>query len=276
MNTISRRVLRRVGACAVAAAVAVGSLSLAAPTSAESQAGSYKVTIKVSATTAIAKEDTLTFRGKVTPKAAGSTVALEQRLPNKAVWKTSGKAKIKKNGTYVLRDKPTRTGVRQYRVVKGASAGLRRGVSPAVKVTVYAWEALGYRTQGAAQNVASTEAIIAAQSYYPSLVTELTSPYPMPPVLQPTGFIEYTLAKKCTTLKATYSLDDKSATGSTGSIAISTDGAARDLVNLTVGSIFADRELDVTGAFRIRFDFTQSVNPAAYPAVGLPMVLCTR
>lgn len=245
-------------------------------TSAADRAPTWSVIARINTSEVVADEDTVRVSGKVKPRAAGQVVILQQRVGSKVTWKKTGTARIKRTGAYVVKDKPSTPGARQYRVVKPASNGLRTGVSKALDVTVYAWEKLGSRPSGAASDVASTEANIGAEYYYPSLVTQMTNQYPAPPVLHPTGYIEYTLAKKCTSLKATYGLDDKSASGSTGSIAISTDGSARDSVTLGVGSIYPDRVLDVTDVFRIRFDFTQSVSPAAYPAVGLPMVLCTR
>lgn len=253
-----------------------GPASAGPVTSVAERAAGYSVIARINKSEVVAGEDVVRVSGKVKPRASGQVVILQQRVGNKLTWKKTGTARIKRTGAYVVKDKPSTPGARQYRVVKPASNGLRTGVSKSLDVRVYAWEKLGSRPSGAASDVASTEANIGAEYYYPSLVTQMTNQYPAPPVLHPTGYIEYTLAKKCTSLKATYGLDDKSASGSTGSIAISTDGAARDSVALGVGSIYPDRVLDVTDVFRIRFDFTQSVSPAAYPAVGLPMVLCTR
>lgn len=253
-----------------------GPASAGPATSAADRAPGYLVVAKVNKSEVVAGDDVVRVTGKVKPRVAGQTVILQQRVGSKVTWKKTGTARTKGTGAYVLKDKPSTPGPRQYRVVKPASNGLRSGVSKSLDVEVYAWEALGSRPSGAASDVAATGANIGAEFYYPSLVTQTTYQYPMPPVLHPTGYIEYTLAKKCTSLRATYGLDDTSASGSTGSIAISTDGSARGTVNLAVGSIYPDRVLDVTDVFRIRFDFTQSVNPPAYPAVGQPMVLCTR
>jgi hypothetical protein len=253
-----------------------GGPASAGPATSSDRAPGYSVIAKINKSEVIAGEDVVRVTGKVKPRAAGQTVILQQRVGSKLTWKKTGTAKTKGTGAYVLKDEPSASGPRQYRVVKPASNGLRAGISKNLDVTVYAWEPLGDRPTGAASDVAATGANIGAEYYFPSLVTQTTYQYPLPPVLHPTGYIEYTLAKKCIALKATYGLDDKSASGSTGSIAISTDGSARGTVNLAVGSIYPDQVLDVTDVFRIRFDFTQSVSPAAYPAVGQPMVLCTR
>ena len=240
----------------------------ASPTDAR-RAASYKVIAKVNKTVVIAKEDTVKVRGRVKPRAAGQKVILQQRVGDKKRWRKTDTARIKRSGRFVLKDKPSTAGEREYRVVKPATRGVRRGVSKAMDVTVYAWERLAFRRAGATSGVEVLNANIATEGYYPSLVG--TTP-------GTAGYTEYTLGKKCTSLRATYALDDRSATGTTGSVTVSTDGTARAAFPLSVGTIEADHEMDVTDVFRLRFDMTSTGNATAgaYPAVGLPEVLCTR
>jgi hypothetical protein len=51
------------------------------------------------------------------------------------------------------------------------------------------------------------------------------------------------------------------------------DGTPAWSVDLGTGSIDRDRVIDVTNAFRIRFDLSSSGTPAGYVAVGSPEVL---
>ena len=118
--------------------MALATTTYAAP----AKADAWTVTAKINETVAIGKETTLKVRGRVTPKAAGQKVVLQQRVRNKKTWKATGTAKIKSNGTYLLKDDPSSPGKRSYRVVKPASNGLAKGFSPTLEVEVYSWEKL--------------------------------------------------------------------------------------------------------------------------------------
>ena len=97
--------MNRITALAATITMAAGSLALTTPAqAAPAKATAYKITAKANVDTAIAKEDTVKVRGRVTPKAAGEKVVLQQRVGNKKTWKATGSAKIRRNGTYVLKD----------------------------------------------------------------------------------------------------------------------------------------------------------------------------
>ncbi|WP_210648890.1 hypothetical protein [Nocardioides sp. SYSU D00065] len=270
MTSTTMPALRRVAALTTAtlttAALAAGPLSLAPSHAAAAKADAYKVTAKANLKVAIGKEDTIKVRGRVTPKAAGEKVILQQRVAGKQKWRATGSAKVKSSGAYVLEDDPSTPGMREYRVVKPASDGLRRGVSKALPVQVYAWQSLASRLSGARVNLDPGTVMIAADSYSLSLATA-TSGTP--------ASVEYTLGRKCTDLRATYALTDDSATGSTGRVTVTSDGTVVDDHALAVGTVVAG-SLDVTGVFRLRFDLTTSATPAATAAIATPEVLCTR
>ncbi|MCW2736354.1 MAG: hypothetical protein JWN97_998 [Nocardioides sp.] len=260
--------MNRITAWATAAALAVSPLALATTTyAAPAKADAYSVTAKINKTVAIGKETTLKVRGRVTPRAAGQKVVLQQRVGNKLTWKATGTAKIKKNGTYVLKDDPSTPGKRSYRVLKPASNGVAKGFSPSLAVVVYSWERLGFRTPGPQLNVAVDGATIGTDYFPTSLVTGLAG--------APSS-IEYTLGRKCLELRAAYALTDASASGSTGSVTVTTDGAVAATHPLTVGTIVADETIDIEDAFRLRFDLTTSATPTGFAAVATPEVLCTR
>jgi len=260
--------MNRFTALVATATLAASTLALAAPTSAApAKATAYKVTAKINKTVAIGKETKLKVTGKVAPKAAGQKVTLQQRVGNKKSWKATGTAKIKANGTYVLKDTPSTPGKREYRVVKPASNGFAKGISKSLAVEVYSWSKLGYRSPGPVTNLNVTGATIATDYYSPSLVSNVSGT---------ASAIEYTLGRKCLSLRASYALTDQSATGSTGSVLVTTDGDVRANHALTVGTVVADEVIDLEGVYRVKFDLTSTATPAAVTAVAEPEVLCTR
>lgn len=268
--------MHRITTWAATTALALSPLALAATTTQaqaapatkiSAKAGSYSVSAKANLKVAVAREDTVKVTGRVSPKAVGQKVVLQQRVGTKKSWKQTGTARIKQAGTYVLKDRPTTPGTRQYRVVKPASAGIRTGTSKPVTVVVYGWEKLGRRAAGPNTNVAVTSALIATDYYSPSLVTEVAGT---------PASIEYTLGRKCLELRSSYALTDAAASGSSGAITVSTDGIARATHSLAVGTVVADQVIDITGAFRLKFDLTTTATPAAVAAVAQPEVLCTR
>jgi hypothetical protein len=258
--------MNRFTALVATATLAASTLALAAPTTAApAKATAYTVTAKINKTVAIGKETKLKVKGKVTPKAAGQKVTLQQRVGNKKSWKSTGTAKIKANGAYVLKDTPSTPGKREYRVVKPASNGFAKGISKPLAVEVFAWSRLAYRETGPMTNVQVTGATIATEYYASSLVTQ-TSVTP--------ASVEYTLGRKCLQMRSTYALTDQSASGSTGSVVLTADGEVRANHNLSVGTIVADEVVDIEDAFRIKLDLTTTAGAVA--AVGTPEVLCSR
>lgn len=232
----------------------------------ERRAAAYKVSARINADTAVAREDVVKVKGRVKPKAAGEKVVLQQRMDGKKRWKKSGTAKIRKNGTYVLKDDPSTIGTRFYRVVKPASDGLKKGMSKELELVVYGWEALAWRAPGPVTNMAFGHVLVGTDSFGSS-ISSATAGEP--------SSVEYTLGDKCTSLRATYALTDASASGATGTVTLSVDGAVKVNEALAIGTI-KEVVTDVTDAFRIRYDFVGTATPAAYPAAADAEVLCTR
>jgi hypothetical protein len=257
--------MNRITALAATLALTAGSLALTAPTQA-APARAYDVTAKANLDVAVAKEDTVKVRGRVTPKAAGEKVVLQQRVGDRK-WNATGSARIRRNGTYVLKDRPSTPGAREYRVLKPASRGISKGVSKSLEVQVYRWEKLVNRISGPSTNLQAAGVLIGTEYFGQSLATT-TSGAP--------SSIEYTLGRKGTDLRATYALTDSSASGSSGAVTVTADGVVLAAHPLAVGTIVADEVLDVAGVFRLRFDLTTTATPAAVAAVATPEVLCTR
>lgn len=231
------------------------------------QAPGYNVSAKINKQVAIAKEDTVKIRGKVSPKAAGEKVVLQQRMEGKKTWGISGSVKIKNNGTYLLKDKPSAIGTRYYRVLKPGGGGVSKGVSNELELVVYGWQKLGYRSRGPATNVVVGGATIGTDYYGSSIVTETAGT---------AASIEYTLGKKCTRVRSSFALTDSSETGSTGQVALKVDGKLAFASGLVVGQLIEDQENDITNAFRISYELSGSATPKGLTAVASPEVLCTK
>ncbi|WP_162799446.1 hypothetical protein, partial [Nocardioides sp. 616] len=241
--------------------VAAMPLSVAATLSAGAEvapraAATYKVKASISSSTAVAKEDVIKVSGKVTPKAAGQKIILQQRLDGRTTWKKTDDVKVKKNGRFLLSDDPGTPGLRFYRVVKPASGNVKAGVSKELEVTVYRWEKLVQRTSGPKVNIdGNTGAMVGAEYYSASLTTET----PGTP-----AYVEYTLGRKCKSLSATYALTDGSETGATGTVSLTVDGVVKVNESLAIGTL-KKLVTDVSDGFRIRFDQTSSSTPGGVP-----------
>jgi hypothetical protein len=262
--------MNRIVTMTVSAALALSPLALTAPTyAAPAKAGAYTVTAKINKTVAIGKETTIKVRGRVTPKAAGQKVVLQQRVGSKKAWKATGTSTVKRDGTYLLKDDPSTAGTRQYRVVKPASDGFAKGFSDTLAVEVYRWGKLAHRVAGPQVNLATAGVNIGTEYFGSSLINLEAGK---------AASVEYTLGRKCLELRATYALTDESATGSSGAISVTTDGVVRASHPLAVGTVVEDETLDVSDTFRIKFDLstTGAPAPASWAAVATPEVLCTR
>jgi hypothetical protein len=242
-----------------------GPASAGPATSAAERAPGYSVVARINTSEVVADEDVVRITGTVRPRAAGQVVILQQRLDGTKRWKKSGQGKVKATGRFVLRDEPSTPGVRYYRVVKPASDGVKAGTSRELQLAVWGWQRLVDRTMGASSGI----------SYdYPQFGTE---PFPgsiVNVIAGSPGYVEYTLGGKCRSLRASYALTDSSASGATGTVTLTVDGTQVWGVNLATGTIVRDRVIDVTDAFRIRFDLSSSKAPVGFAAVGSPEVLC--
>ena len=232
-------------------------------------APAYSVSASISQTTAVADEDTVKIRGKVSPRAAGEKVVLQQRMEGKKTWKKSGTATIKPTGKFVVKDDPSTAGTRFYRVLKPANDGMAKGTSKELELVVYKWESLTQRSNGAQSNIQGlfgiTNATIATKAYNFSLL----------PIQSGTpSYVEYTLGRLCTSLRATYALDDRSESGAAGAVKLIVDGVVKADQGLLISQV-VESTTDLTNAFRIRYELTSQVTPTSRPAIGTPEVLCT-
>ena len=265
--------MNRLTTLITAAAVIASPMALAAttahaaPDSARKPAA-YTVTAKANKQVVTVGEDVVKVRGKVTPRAAGDKVVLQQRLDGRKKWSVSGEVKIKRNGTFVATDKPSVPGTRQYRVVKPASDGVKKGTSAIVDVQVYAWQKLAQRPRGANENIAVS--------------STATHRHPGLPVLLPA------LHPRCAVVRRVHAgtplhrpAHDLRAERQLGHRRLGPDHARRrrrcprSTRCSSVGQV-VESTTDLTGAFRLRYELASNASPASYPVVATPEVRCTK
>jgi hypothetical protein len=258
----------------MAVVVAVVPMSVAANPSAHGAApdsvrkpATYTVTAAVNTRDLDLGEDVVTVRGKVTPRAVGKKVVLQERRKGARTWAVSARSTIGRNGRYLLIDEPDELGTFEYRVVKRRSDGVRRGTSPTVEVSVYAWQKLAQRPRGAWENIAvSSTALIAGVPHAYSF---------QPFVRGAPSYVEYPLKGLCTDLRTAYAMHDSAAEGSSSRITLALDGVLVVDQVLVKGQVVASTT-DLTGASVLRYDLFSNASPASYPAVLVPEVRCTK
>lgn len=257
---------------AAAALTAIVPAALAVPTAASpapveravEAAARASITARTDLTTIDAGYD-VQVRGRVTPGGVGQQLVLQQRLVEQRRWRDVGEGRTRRNGAYVLTHRPDRGGEYRYRVVKPRAAGVPRAVSNVVEVDVWASEALPFRSPGAMAGVDFGGVRVGDVPRHPSIV--LVAP-------GTSGYVEYTLGRKCDTLSSEYALTDRSEWGATGTVTVTVDGRVAATYSLATGTLAARETIDVTDAFRVRFDLQGSVGPSGSAAVIQPWVHC--
>ncbi|WP_107771368.1 hypothetical protein [Nocardioides sediminis] len=257
----------------MAAVVAVVPMSVTATPSAHGapdgvrKPAAYTVTATVKTHDLDLGEGVVTVRGKVTPRAVGKKVVLQERRKGAGRWAVSSRTTIGRNGTYLLTDEPAEVGTFEYRVVKRRSDGVRRGTSPTIEVSVYAWQKLAQRPRGPFENIAvSSTALIAGVPYAYSF---------QPFVRGAPSYVEYPLRGLCTELRTAYAMHDSAAEGSSSRITLALDGVPAVDQVLVKGQVVASTT-DLTGASVLRYDLFSNATPASYPVVVTPEVRCTK
>jgi len=251
----------------VALTAALVAAGVAATTTTADAAAKYRVTLKVSATHVVADQDELVLKGRVSPTPGpGSKVIVQLQYEGKDTWKKIGTAKVNSKGKYTFTDEPSSNLERSYRVVKKGDGRAALGTSKERAVEVSAWEWLDARTTSAGENIVSTYSMpINGEDYPHTLYLDRT---------KDTGFIEWTLGRKCTELEATFGLSDRTATGGKGSVLVANDGTPvySRVFNLGESEL---RSISVENVYRLRIDMAQdATTPDTEPSAGAARVLC--
>ena len=210
--------MNRIVRAAVAAVASLGLVSMAPVVTAASapapevhkSAPTFKVTAAIDKTEVVAGEDTVRITGRVRPKAAGEKVVLQQRLSGSNKWVKSGKATIKPSGT-LRRSRTTRAGPASgsYRVLKPPPTASRPPPSRELQLDVWGWEHLTVARRRGQRGGRSLGGYTRSARWATTTASCCRRP-------ARTGYVEYTLGKKCRSLRATYALTDDSATGASG------------------------------------------------------------
>jgi len=227
----------------------------------------YQVTLTISDTAATAREDKVALTGTVSPKPPeDSVVTVQVMYETQKTWQKAGTATVKSNGKYRFIVKPESHLDRVYRVVKATDEKATKDKSRERSLSVIAWSWLSKLTPSAQENVFRANNMpINGDTYSHTLYVDRNLP---------TGFIEFTLGRKCTTLDTTFGLSDRTETGGQATIHASADGTVVYGRNFDLGqSEFTT--FDVTDVFRIRMDFAQVTGtPPTEPSAGAARVLC--
>lgn len=261
----------RLTSLAVVSAFAVAA-TLAPADSADAARPHWHVTMKADRTTVqVGKK--IHFTGRVSRAAAGKLVVLQEKVGPGHRWKSRRNAVVRRDGTYRTYDRPTVNRARSYRVVMSATKHRKRGISPKVRVVVYAWQSLTSRPY-VNQNRMYVESsvVINAQSFPSSL-----EGYMHDPQYDTTQSIEYNLDHQCTRFRGTFGLSDDSETSGQATMVASADGKAWFTQTFSLGQSAPGPKTWTTPPLKIRFEST-SLNSGAMGlgAVGTPEVYCTE
>jgi hypothetical protein len=161
-----------------------------------------------------------------------------------------------------------------YRMVMPATSRYARGVSPAVKVTVYGWENLSDRTGVNNQWMAWGATVPINGTDFPSSLVAWNSEDPA--VATDTADIEYNLDHKCLTLAAVFGISDDSETGGQAEVDVLSDGTTLYTNTFDVGQKEA-KTIALGSPLKLRLETHQtSATANGYGVFGTARVLCTK
>jgi hypothetical protein len=252
----------------VAGALALGLASL--PLGAADAGSTWRVTVKAS-THQVVVGKKLTLQGHVRPgaAAAGTALVVQEKFKPGAKWKPAKtKAKVSQGGTYKATIKPTTAFIHAYRVLMPATKSHAKGVSPTVKVTVYAWSSLVDQDSANDTRMEFGTAHINGKTYPDSVWNDYGD----------VGMIEFNVNRDCTALRGTFGLSDDSTTGGQGEVSVEADGTSVYSKTFDVGqSVVKKIKLDPAPLkLRLEAHNTSTVDgTAGWGAFGAPQVLCT-
>lgn len=208
--------------------------------------------------------DPVEASGTVKPKAAGATVAVQEKSGKK--WKPIATTTLDADGAFEVAFKPTRTGDRKIRICKAAGTKIGAGCSATQVIGVYQWGYLTDRDYVDRDSIYTEDPMsINGTMFKKSLGSDGYSG---------TTFIEYNLSRRCTELRATVGIGDESETGANGLAEILVDGTSKYRKQFSLGQS-APVSIDVTDGLRVRLEgTTDSDGLDEYIGFGSPQVLC--
>jgi hypothetical protein len=262
--------LTRLALASAVLAVGAGGLATPAATGAaadDAPTVQYKVTLKLSAKDAVAKQDKILLTGQVFPRPPkDSSVVVQVKYENDKLWKPIGRAGVKNDGTYSFTEKPGTRLDRVYRVVKKTDERATAAKSRERALHVTKWEWLTRMVPSAGEHFLSAAVLpINGDDYAHTLYGDRNTT---------TGFTEFTLGRNCSTLEVTLGLSDRTETGGRATLQVTGDGIVAYNRTFDLGQSEL-KSFDVSNVYRARFDFAQIANtPVTEPALGSARVLC--
>jgi hypothetical protein len=254
---------------AAAGALALGLASL--PLTAADAGSTWRVTIR-SNTEQVVAGHKIVLTGHVRPiaAAAGQRVRLQEKFKPTAPWKTRNSAKVTRIGTYRLVTRPTTGFTHRYRVLMPAVAHHQRGVSPIVKVKVYAWSPLIEQASVNNDHMGFGSVNINGTTYDESVALAYDT----------SGSIEFNVNRDCTRLRGTFGLSDDSTAGGQGELSVAADdGAPVYTKTFEVGQSETTGLAFATAPLKLRLEThstSTAVGTAGLGAFGSPEVLCSH
>ena len=256
----------------LAAALAAGS-AVAVPGAAQAATTRWRVTATAS-TTQITLGQTVKVRGHVQKSGAGKKIVLQQRCSSTTSWKSTGNALVRSDGTYTLKDTPTRNHKRWYRVVMAADSHHRRGVSDTMPVDVYQWLTLtaSYLSVNTDSLYKVSSLNINGTSYPSSLEAETWSPGG-----PATQSVEFNVNHKCLRFRGRFGLSDDSETGAQAEVQADADGAPWFDQTFALGESTPNEFTFETPPLKLRFQTQSTIDGVVgLGGVATPQVYCEQ
>ena len=264
-----------VAGLAVAATTTTSQASAPAVSHAKSHAksgSSFRVTLTVSDDEPV-QGTTIKLKGQVKPLRPGTKVQLQKLYEGDDKWKLVDKDELNKNGKFKFKEVVDSVRVRQYRVVKPHQGERKAGESDPVTVTVFGWRDLTTLGPLFVTGTSETSNVKINGTDYPQSIQGNN--------YGNAGSISYNIDRKCKRLETRVGLSDLSESTATGQVTLKADGSSfySNSFGLTQSAAISR---DVTGVFRLTFDWTSSNTEGteldqsgAIIAIGSPRLLCS-
>jgi hypothetical protein len=267
---------------AIAASTLVAGLAVAtttttsqasAPAASHAKAGgTFRVTLTVSNDEPV-QGTKIKLKGQVKPLRPGTKVQLQKRYEGDEKWKLVAKDVLNKNSKFKFIEVVDSVRVRQYRVVKPRQGARTAGASDPVTVTVFGWRDLVSLSPLFVTGTGETSNVKINGTDYPQSIQGNN--------WGNAGSISYNIDRKCKRFETRIGLSDLSESSATGQITLKSDSSSfySNTFGLTQSAVIAR---DVTGVFRLTFDWTSSNTEGteldqsgAIIAIGSPRLLCS-
>ncbi len=253
----------------IAGALALGLAAL--PVSAAEAGSTWRVTVKAS-THQVVVGKKVVLSGHVRPgsAAAGTKLVVQEKFRPGVKWKSiPTQAKVAASGSYRVTVKPTKAFTHRYRIVMRASAHHAKGVSPTVKIAVYAWSPLTTHADVNQHNMMTGGTVDINGKAYDDSVRNVGD----------SGSIEYNVDHLCTQVKATFGLSDDSTTGGQGEVSLATEATSVYSHTFDLGQSQTKTIKLGPAPLKLRLEaHSTSTTPGiiGFGAFGAIQVLCTR